>query len=77
MVFRVSWALAGSIVTLLCDDGQRYAPTYFDDAWLAAQGLQCGGETEAVLRWIEGGGLPPALAASWQLAGDLAANLAT
>jgi len=27
----------GSIVTLLCDGGERYARTYFDDAWLAAQ----------------------------------------
>ncbi|MCW2497155.1 PLP-dependent cysteine synthase family protein [Jatrophihabitans sp.] len=29
----------GSIVTLLCDGGERYAGTYFDDAWLAAQGI--------------------------------------
>jgi cysteine synthase A len=28
----------GSIVTILCDDGNRYASTYFDDAWLD----QCG-----------------------------------
>jgi cysteine synthase A len=30
---------AGSVVTLLCDGGERYANTYYDDAWLAAQGL--------------------------------------
>ncbi|GAB3701631.1 PLP-dependent cysteine synthase family protein [Mariniluteicoccus flavus] len=29
----------GSIVTLLCDAGDRYAHTYFDDAWLADQRL--------------------------------------
>jgi cysteine synthase A len=29
----------GSVVTLICDSGDRYADTYFDDAWLAAQGL--------------------------------------
>jgi cysteine synthase A len=29
----------GSIVTLLCDGGERYAHTYYDDAWLAAQRL--------------------------------------
>jgi len=29
----------GSIVTLLCDGGERYAGTYFDDAWLAAQDI--------------------------------------
>ncbi|HEY7814100.1 MAG TPA: PLP-dependent cysteine synthase family protein [Nakamurella sp.] len=30
--------LGGSIVTLLCDSGDRYAETYFDDDWVAAQG---------------------------------------
>jgi cysteine synthase A len=29
----------GSVVTLLCDGGERYAHTYYDDAWLAQQGL--------------------------------------
>ncbi|RCW46882.1 cysteine synthase A [Halopolyspora algeriensis] len=29
----------GSIVTLLCDGGERYAHTYYDDEWVAAQGL--------------------------------------
>lgn len=29
----------GSLVTLLCDSGTRYANSYFDAAWLAAQGL--------------------------------------
>ncbi|GEL17177.1 hypothetical protein PA7_10140 [Pseudonocardia asaccharolytica DSM 44247 = NBRC 16224] len=24
----------GSVVTLLCDAGERYAQSYFDDAWL-------------------------------------------
>ncbi len=28
----------GSIVTVLCDAGERYANTYFDDAWIAGQG---------------------------------------
>lgn len=28
----------GSIVTLLCDSGDRYAATYFDDSWVAEQG---------------------------------------
>ena len=30
---------AGSIVTLLCDRGERYAGTLFDDGWLAAHGI--------------------------------------
>ncbi|OUZ07846.1 cysteine synthase [Aeromicrobium sp. PE09-221] len=29
----------GSIVTLLCDGGERYTHTYFDDAWLLDRGL--------------------------------------
>ncbi|GAA2758684.1 PLP-dependent cysteine synthase family protein [Actinopolymorpha rutila] len=29
----------GSVVTLICDGGDRYAHTYYDDAWVAAQGL--------------------------------------
>jgi cysteine synthase len=29
----------GSVVTLLCDGGERYAHTYYDDAWLAAHEL--------------------------------------
>ena len=30
----------GSIVTLLCDGGDRYAQTYYDDGWLAARDLR-------------------------------------
>lgn len=29
----------GSIVTLICDPGERYLGTYYDDAWIAEQGL--------------------------------------
>ena len=29
----------GSIVTLLCDRGERYAETLFDDAWVAAHAI--------------------------------------
>jgi len=29
----------GSVVTLLCDGGERYARTYYSDAWLSAHGL--------------------------------------
>ncbi|MGW4088241.1 PLP-dependent cysteine synthase family protein [Nocardia sp. NPDC004750] len=38
----------GSVVTLLCDGGDRYAGTYFDDAWVASQGLELA-EPAAVL----------------------------
>ena len=30
----------GSVVTLLCDGGDRYTDTYFNPAWLANQGLE-------------------------------------
>ena len=30
---------SGSVVTLLCDGGERYTHTYYDDTWLAAQGI--------------------------------------
>jgi cysteine synthase len=30
---------SGSVVTLLCDSGERYADTYYDDAWLAKVGI--------------------------------------
>jgi len=33
---------AGSIVTLACDGGERYLDTYYDDAWLHAQGHDIG-----------------------------------
>jgi cysteine synthase A len=29
----------GSIVTLICDNGERYRDTYYDDAWLTSQGI--------------------------------------
>ena len=38
----------GSVVTLLCDGGERYAHTYYDDAWLAAQELRLGPWTAAL-----------------------------
>ncbi|MGH3323460.1 MAG: PLP-dependent cysteine synthase family protein, partial [Streptomyces sp.] len=29
----------GSVVTLICDPGERYLDKYYSDAWLAEQGL--------------------------------------
>ncbi|UGT64642.1 PLP-dependent cysteine synthase family protein [Nocardia asteroides] len=31
---------SGSVVTLLCDGGDRYATTYYDDPWVVAQGFR-------------------------------------
>ncbi|SDD43814.1 L-cysteine desulfhydrase Cds1 [Actinokineospora iranica] len=30
---------SGSVVTLLCDGGERYTHTYYDDSWLSAQSI--------------------------------------
>jgi cysteine synthase len=30
--------IQGSVVSMICDEGQRYAHTYYDDAWVAARG---------------------------------------
>jgi cysteine synthase A len=31
---------AGSIVTMICDPGERYLGTYYDRAWLEQEGLE-------------------------------------
>jgi cysteine synthase A len=36
---------AGSIVTLICDSGERYQDTLFDPAWRVANGLESSGNT--------------------------------
>jgi len=41
---------SGSIVTILCDGGERYASTYYNAPWLAAQGL---GDPQAEARMAE------------------------
>ncbi|MFZ2178873.1 MAG: PLP-dependent cysteine synthase family protein [Rhodococcus sp. (in: high G+C Gram-positive bacteria)] len=30
----------GSVVTVLCDGGERYADTYYDDEWVAGEGME-------------------------------------
>ena len=45
----------GSIVSILCDSGQRYHNTYFNEAWLQANQLGCIAEKDLVLRWMETG----------------------
>ncbi len=56
----VAQGRGGSVVTLLCDGGDRYADTYFDDGWVAAQGLALDGpaavlgEFFATGRWTRG-----------------------
>ena len=43
---------SGSVLTLLCDPGDRYADTYFDDDWVASQGWELGPWREALERLL-------------------------
>jgi cysteine synthase len=45
----------GSIVTLLCDSGERYRSTLFDDDWLAAQGVDIKQAQEKIEHFFETG----------------------
>jgi cysteine synthase A len=46
---------AASVVTLLCDGGERYANTYYDDEWLTAQGLDLAPHRATVDRFLATG----------------------
>jgi cysteine synthase len=41
----------GSIVTLLCDGGERYTNTYYADGWVAGQGMELAGPAEVLDRF--------------------------
>ena len=45
----------GSVVTLLCDGGERYTHTYYDDDWLAGQGIDIAPYTAALEKFAETG----------------------
>jgi cysteine synthase A len=47
----------GSVVTLICDGGERYAGTYYDDAWVGEQGLELAPYTEALEAFLASGTL--------------------
>ena len=51
---------SGSIVAILCDGGERYANTYYDQAWLAQQGYELSGLIAAVAASVEKGEPLPA-----------------
>ncbi len=48
----------GSVVTLLCDPGERYLDTYFDDGWLASRGYDIGPARARLERFLAEGRLP-------------------
>jgi cysteine synthase len=47
----------GSVVTLLCDSGERYRSTHLDDAWMEQRGLDTRAAEAAMERFFETGRL--------------------
>ncbi len=45
----------GSVVTLVCDGGERYAHTYYDDGWVTEQGLDLEPYRERLEAFLETG----------------------
>ena len=45
----------GSVVTLICDGGIRYANTYYSDEWVAAQGWDLEPHRERMLQFLDTG----------------------
>jgi cysteine synthase A len=43
----------GSIVTLLCDGGDRYQQTYYDDAWLKARAIDWRDAADRILKFLD------------------------
>ncbi|GAA4001312.1 PLP-dependent cysteine synthase family protein [Allokutzneria multivorans] len=45
----------GSVVTLLCDGGERYANTYYDDAWLERENIDISSATQVLEKFHASG----------------------
>jgi cysteine synthase len=43
---------SGSLVTIICDDGERYSDTYFNDEWLKEQNIVIAPYIEAIERFL-------------------------
>ena len=43
----------GSVLSLLCDSGERYLPTYHDAAWVAHNFGDCSADTQALAAWMQ------------------------
>ncbi|MBQ1070246.1 PLP-dependent cysteine synthase family protein, partial [Micromonospora sp. D75] len=48
----------GSVVTLICDPGDRYGDTYYSDEWVAAQGLDLAPHLATIDRFLTDGAWP-------------------
>ncbi|WP_305070114.1 hypothetical protein [Microlunatus sp. Gsoil 973] len=45
----------GSVVTLICDSGERYANSYYDDDWIADQGFDLAPHLATMEHFLETG----------------------
>jgi cysteine synthase A len=45
----------GSVVTLICDGGDRYASTYYSDEWVRGEGIELAQYTEALEGFLASG----------------------
>jgi cysteine synthase A len=45
----------GPVVTLICDGGERYAGSYYDDAWIAAEQLDVAPALAKLKRMVDSG----------------------
>lgn len=48
----------GAIVSILCDSGERYAHSYYSDAWYTAQGIAIDSADAVIARAVQGDALP-------------------
>lgn len=48
---------SGSVVSIICDQGERYLDTYYDDGWLAGQDIDPAPYAERLRRFMAGGHL--------------------
>ena len=48
---------SGSIVTILCDSGERYAHSYYDPAWYGRHGIAVESADRAIAEAVAGGAL--------------------
>jgi cysteine synthase A len=56
----------GSLVSLICDSGERYIDTYFDDGWLARENIDIAGPTAMIEQTFARGELSAELLLSQQ-----------
>ncbi|WP_132427659.1 PLP-dependent cysteine synthase family protein [Pseudonocardia endophytica] len=45
----------GSVVTLICDGGERYRHSYFDDGWVASHGMDLAPYRRTIDRFLDSG----------------------